>query len=370
MRVLFIYKYLTLGGVEAVIRARLDGLRRDAVEAHAWFLGDGEGRRVYTGMQAFLHIGDVAALNEHLRIERYDVVSSIGTEEAFAAMHYVPPRGRLVLEVHSPYRENVVYLRWLEKLEIAAFLVPSSFQASVIRARLGPRAPIHIVPNPLGEGFTSEPEAFSPRPPHPVVAWIGRLDRVKNWPEFLEIAAELLERVHRVEFWVTGKADQTDVERRFLRRAARLGILSRLKWFRDFPHEQMPRLLDAVRDSGGVVVSTSRFESLGMTVAEAMARGCAVVVPESGPFCEFVSHGTTGFLYPPGSAARAAGLVEILLADPALRSACGRKGREAILDRHGLDRAIPVLVRVLSELVHRPADEAAQLAEVFSGSSA
>ena len=366
MKVLFVYKYLTLGGVEAVIRARLDGLRRCGLEAHAWFLVDGPGRGMFAGMEPFLHVGDVGALSVHLARERYDVVSSIDTEEAFPAMHQVAPHGRLVLEVHSPYRENVVYLRWLEMLEIAAFLVPSRFQASVVRGSLGWHAPIHVVPNPLRQAFAVEPEAFEHRPPHPVVAWVGRLDRVKNWPEFLKVAAVLLARAHLVEFWVVGQADEPDVEHWFLRRAGRLGVLSRMRWFRDFPHEQMPRLLDAVRDSGGVIVSTSRFESFGMTVAEAMARGCAVVVPERGPFDEFVAHGTTGFLYPPGSPARAAELVEMFLRDAILRRECGLNGRKAILARHGPDQAIPVLVQVLWELVRRPVNEAADLHDPFS----
>ena len=38
----------------------------------------------------------------------------------------------------------------------------------------------------------------------PVVAWIGRLDRVKNWVEYLRIAAALLERGRLVEFWLVG----------------------------------------------------------------------------------------------------------------------------------------------------------------------
>lgn len=354
MKILFVYKYLTLGGVEAVIRARLDGMHQRGIEAHAWFLADGPGRGMFAGKESFLHIGDVSALMGHLEVETYDVLSSIDTEEAFPAMHRVTPRSKLVLEIHSPYRENVVYLRWLERLQIAGFLVPSLFQASVVRGSLGRHAPIHVIPNPLRRVFVAEPEDFEPRPPSPVVAWIGRLDRVKNWVEYLRIAAALLERGRLVEFWLVGRADEPAVERWFVRKAKQLGVLSRLKWFRGFPHEQMPRLLDATRDSGGVVVSTSRSESFGMTVAEAMARRCAVVVPARGPFVEFVTHGKTGLFYKLGSPNRGADQVEVLLADTAMRRACGRNGREAVLGRYGPDQAIPILVQTLSELIRGP----------------
>jgi len=355
MKILFVYKYLTLGGVEAVIRARLDGMHPHGIEAHAWFLADGPGRGMFTGKESFLHIGDVSALMGHLEVETYDVLSSIDTEEAFPAMHRVTPRSKLVLEIHSPYRENVVYLRWLERLEIAGFLVPSSFQASVVRGSLGRHAPIHVVPNPLRRVFVAEPEDFEPRPPYPVVAWIGRLDRVKYWVEYLRIAAALLERGRLVEFWLVGRADEPVVERWFVRKAKQLGVLSRLKWFRGFPHEQMPRLLDATRDSGGVVVSTSRSESFGMTVAEAMARRCPVVVPAHGPFPEYVRDGENGLCYRPGSVREAAHSVEVLLSDAALRRRLGENARRDILALCGPEHALAILARELAIAAQPPA---------------
>ena len=47
MKVLFVYKYLTLGGVETVLRARLDGLAECGIDAHAWFFDDLGGRALF-----------------------------------------------------------------------------------------------------------------------------------------------------------------------------------------------------------------------------------------------------------------------------------------------------------------------------------
>jgi glycosyltransferase involved in cell wall biosynthesis len=111
----------------------------------------------------------------------------------------------------------------------------------------------------------------------------------------------------------------------------------------------MPRVLDGVRASGGVLVSTSRGESFGMAVVEGMARGCAVVVPSLGPFPEFVEHGVTGRMYRPGDERQAAMEVAVFLQDADERALCGRRAREAILARH----APEVALRLLADELHK-----------------
>jgi glycosyltransferase involved in cell wall biosynthesis len=117
----------------------------------------------------------------------------------------------------------------------------------------------------------------------------------------------------------------------------------------------MPRLLDATRDSGGVVVSTSRSESFGMTVAEAMARRCAVVVPAQGPFPEYVRDGENGLCYRPGSVQEAAHRVEVLLSDAAFRRRLGENARRDILALCGPEHALAVLARELAAAAQPPA---------------
>jgi glycosyltransferase involved in cell wall biosynthesis len=109
----------------------------------------------------------------------------------------------------------------------------------------------------------------------------------------------------------------------------------------------MPRLYDAIRDSGGVVVSTSRHESFGLSVAEAMARGCAVVVPNSGPFPEFIDDGAEGRLYKPGSSKDAAEKIGQLLDDPQARERMGAQARRRVLEEFSPQAALPVLLAAL-----------------------
>ena len=353
LKVLFVYKYLTLGGVETVLRARLDSLDRHGIEAHAWFFYDLGGRSVFAGREDRIRIG---AVEECLAAagDGFDLLVSIDTEEVFPLLK--PARGaafpRLVVECHSPYLENIEYLRGLAAYHPAAVFVPSDYQRRIVRERLGEGVPVRVVPNPLRDAFVEEPAPFPAPVPRPVVAWIGRMDDLKNWTGFVEIAGRLVQRDPRkdIEFWIAGKPVAAEGGEDLRKRGTEAGILGRLKWFRGLPHARVPAFLDAVRDSGGVVVSTSRGESFGMTVAEAMARGCAVVTPARAPFTEFVTDGETGLLIPltgPNCIETASEAIAALLNDSGRRTAMGKRARAAVLERFAPAPALAALAREL-----------------------
>jgi glycosyltransferase involved in cell wall biosynthesis len=353
MKILFVYKYLTLGGCETVLRARLEALPALGADAHAWFLEDGPGRILFRGAASRVRVGDVGAFAHAIASEAWDIVATLDTPEVIPAL-----RGsgapRLVVEVHTPYAQNRAYLATL-RAPVAAYLVPSRHQADVVRRHARIAAPVHVVPNPLAAPFATVPAPFVPAPPRPVIGWIGRLDPLKNWTGFLELAGRLGLAGRRAEFWLIGGEPRRQGGAALLARARAEGVLHRLRWFRDVAHDRLPAFLDAVRDSGGVVVSTSRGESFGMTIAEAMARRCAVLAPRDGPFPEFVENGATGRLYPRDDLGAAAGVVEELLTDPAQRAALGVRARESILARHGPDTAVAALVDHLRTVAADPA---------------
>ena len=350
MRILFVYQYLTLGGVEAVLRARLDGLPARGIEAQAWFLSDGDGRRMFAELEDRIHVGSVEALGDFLRSQPQDLVSAIDTPEVFPVVGAVPG-SRLVVEAHSPYLENLEYLRSLDPRRVAAVFVPSAYQRQVAQQRLGRGIDVRVVPNALRASFVREPEPFAPKPPRPIVGWIGRLDALKNWQGFLAVAGRIARVMPGVEFWMAGDSPAGEAAEDLFRLATRAGVGGRLFWFRGLPHDQARIWLDAVRESGGLVISTSRGESFGMAIAEAMARGCAVVAPALGPFPEIIRHGETGLLSRPGSAAAGAAAALRFLKGSDLRATCGARAREAILARHASQPAIAELAGALRTLI-------------------
>jgi glycosyltransferase involved in cell wall biosynthesis len=351
VRVLFVYRYLTLGGVEAVLRARLEGLPALGVEAQAWFLSDGGGRTMFAGMEDRVHVGGIEALEAFLEAEPQDVVSVIDTPEALPGLP-ASRSARLVVEGHSPYLENLEYLRSLDPRRVAAFWVPSAYQRLVVMKRLGREVEVRVVPNPLGDVFLQPLRPFTPRPPRPIVAWVGRLDRLKNWKGFIAIAARVDQSIPDVEFWLAGDTVEDNGVDDLFRAAQKAGIAGKLFWFRSLPHRRAPAWLDAVRESGGLVISTSRNESFGMAIAEAMARACPVVVPALGPFPEIVTHSESGLLYRAGSGAAAAAEGLSFLRDPALRRYCGERARGSIRSRHAAQKALGETADAICETYH------------------
>ncbi len=350
MRVLFVYKFLTLGGVEAVLRARLDGLDALGIEAHTWFFHDYGGRSIFRGLEDRLHVGPVEECLRFARRERFDLLSSIDSEEVLPGFTGSSGGPRLVMECHSTYLANIEYLRGLAAYRPAAVFSPSEGHAKLVRERVGEGVPVRVVPNPLREEFVTEPPPFPAPPPHPVVAWIGRLDEHKNWRGLVEIAGLLGRRGVEHEVWIIGKPPDPEVVTALFLAAREARVLRHLRWLGALPYGRIPVFLDAVRDSGGAVISTSRGEAFGMTIAEAMARRCAVAVPDQSPFPEFVEPGRTGALFTPGDAASAAGRLQELLADADLRADLGKRGRERVLARFAPGPALAVLAAELRRM--------------------
>ncbi|HSS75835.1 MAG TPA: glycosyltransferase family 4 protein [Thermoanaerobaculia bacterium] len=350
MKVLFVYKYLTLGGVEAVLRARLEGLAPAGIEAHAWFFHDYGGRSIFQGCADRLHVGPVDDCLRYARREGFDLLCSIDSEEVLPGF-VAAGNLKLVMECHSTYLANIEYLRGLAAFRPAAVFVPSEGQRRLVLERLAEGIEVRVVPNPLRQEFVVEPPPFSAPPPRPVLGWIGRLDDHKNWQGFVEISGLLARRGVEHEAWIVGKAVDSDGSATLLEKARNEKVLRRLRWFGALAHGRIPTILDAVRDSGGAVVSTSRAESFGLTIAEAMARRCAVAAPNQIPFPELVEPGRTGSLFQPGSAESAAGCLQELLGNAELRGVLGRQARESVLARFAPEPALAVLARELRRLV-------------------
>ncbi|MEV4457628.1 glycosyltransferase [Microbispora sp. NPDC049633] len=149
----------------------------------------------------------------------------------------------------------------------------------------------------------------------PVVAFVGRLTRVKRPDRFLAVAADLLRRLPSCLFVVCGGGE---FEEEVKRGAAGLpGDFRMLGWRDD---------VETVYAAADVVVLTSDNEGTPLSLIEAGMAGTPVVATRVGSVPEVVRDEVTGLLAAPDAAELAACAFQ-LLSDPALARRMGESAR-------------------------------------------
>lgn len=173
----------------------------------------------------------------------------------------------------------------------------------------------------------------------PVVLSVARLVPRKGIDTALEAVALLVPSFPRLLYVVAGSGpDQERLERR----AAALGITSRVRFLGDVPEDTLPRLYSAA----DVFVLLAReeqehdeVEGFGIVYTEAAAAGLPVVAADTGGVSDAVRGDETGILVPPADSVAAAHALRRLLEDPDLRREMGANGRRLVETYYNWDRA-------------------------------
>jgi phosphatidylinositol alpha 1,6-mannosyltransferase len=148
-----------------------------------------------------------------------------------------------------------------------------------------------------------------------IVGYVGRLAAEKR----LDLLADIA-RLPGVRLVIVGAGPAEAAVRRALPGAVFLG-------------QRGGENLAEIYASFDVFVHSGPHDTFGHTLQEAAASGLPVVAPAAGGPLDLVRDGVTGFLVRPGDAAALAAVVAGLAADPALRAAQGRAGRQMVLGR-------------------------------------
>lgn len=170
--------------------------------------------------------------------------------------------------------------------------------------------------------FDLPPEAF-------VIGGIGRLTYQKNFALFLETAAKVL-AVHPEAFFVIAGSGEDEAALREQARA--LGIDARV------------RFLGFVRDMGelypalDLLLLTSRYEGLPITILEAMAAGLPIVASRLDGIAEVLADGIDAALVEPQSAEVFSARVLELLEQPERAAAHARATREKAVAAYSAQR--------------------------------
>lgn len=335
IKILFYYEYLGLGGVEVILATRLRALMKSDYQVRAMFMQDAGGRLLFKGMEDSIIIpaSPIQKMDALLDFQP-DILVSLDTPSIVSAARKLLPNINVFYEIHTTYPQALRPLRNQKFIQqVNHFIVPSKFQAQFVREIINrPDIAMDIVPDPLDERYFSPLEPSIGKANQPIIAWVGRLDNLKNWRSFIEIAARISSKRQDVEFRLIGGLYSPMEEQNALWiQMVKNNLLQQMRWYPSLDPEHMPAMLDEIRNSGGCVVSTSRIESFGMSILEAMGRACPVVVPDGGSLAELAGEQTRGLTYPLARLDEAVQKILPLLDNPTLRQELGEHAREFAL---------------------------------------
>lgn len=175
-----------------------------------------------------------------------------------------------------------------------------------------------------------------------VATMVGTLSEKKRQDVFLRSAREVLKEDRNVRFVLVGRGPR---EKNLKLLAKELGI-EKSVIFLGF-REDIQEILIAT----DLLALTSDFEGMPNVILEAMACGLPVVGTRVGGIPEVVEDGISGILVKPDNPLEVSNAVKLLLQETALRQKMGRRGREIIEQRFGLNKMIESYSSVYSQLL-------------------
>ncbi len=160
-----------------------------------------------------------------------------------------------------------------------------------------------------------------------VVGSVGRLSPEKGLKYLLRAMAEITRQEPRARLLLAGDGP----ERRSLEQlVARLGLLDRVEFTGEVPHDQVPQTLARM----DVFAMPSTWEGFGVAALEAAAMKLPILASNVHGIPDVVEDGVTGILVPPKDVAALSQAILRLLRDPEERRRMGRAGREMVATRY------------------------------------
>ncbi|MFG3303901.1 glycosyltransferase family 4 protein [Streptomyces wuyuanensis] len=257
-------------------------------------------------------------VREHYAVSDADVV--IGTRPGLVAYvaQFAPSRAVLIGQEHMTHNHHKPELRAEMRRHLAAldaFVTVSEGDAAVWREHMPlPDTRVLAIPNSVPEPMVPVSDLGGT-----TVVAAGRLAAEKQYDVLIEAFAEVVAVRPEWTLRICGWGKQKE---RLRRRIDELGLYNSV-------HLMGPRSpIEPEWVKGAIAVSTSRHESFGMTLVEAMRCGLPVVSTDCdyGPR-EIVADGVDGLLVPVGDRKAVAAALLRLIDDEPLRRRMGAAAR-------------------------------------------
>lgn len=327
-----IYDYCNLGGVTSVFKHRLALLRKQGFDARFHFvfrrdLGGKDGLAAFNGVD--VEICDVSDFHTRAAAIANASADPVILVDQPEVLDHIETVGRRVFyEVHTSLEQTFRRMRPIDFSGVERVICVSQWLRRKLHEVI-PAVPVDRIsvvsnfvdPAVFRRGGPRSAKEFG----EPPVLWVGKISADKNWEDGLDVIRRLEGRGGFKPVVVTGGAADPSAATAFLNRVSALGLLENLSWLHNVPHADMAGLFNAAAAAGGVMLSTSKFESFGLAALEAMSCGLPVVAARAGGLTEMFE-GLEDCLFELGDNQAAAARLGSILADPAMHAAISARG--------------------------------------------
>jgi L-malate glycosyltransferase len=304
MKVLVIWRLLTVGGVNAGWRNRSVYFKKHGIDTEFLYTTDHGGLHIMQDIAPVYLTKDEQEIKKIIQDHAYDAVIIVDTGAAYKWLRKANYQGPVIVEARTPELIKLTpHVKSFKGIQPELIIVPSQYQKRLVSI-LTNNVPIEVIYNGVDTTFfralpTNEID-FNSAPVLPkdkkIIGWIGRLDKRKNWPMLIEVAKKIKSEREDIEIWVIGGAQSVQREE-FAAAWQEEKLTDIIKWFPVIPYQQMPHVYAKIRQSGGCTLATTKSESFGNTFIESMTCGVPVVASRMMPVTELVVDGETGLLY-------------------------------------------------------------------------
>jgi len=215
LRVLFVYRFCGLGGVETSIVTKVKAMRAAGVDAQALLLErygvGGESLAAQEGVRIDVERHEIRPF---LR-QGFDAVIVVDYPQLIPVIEAARVSSTVFFETHSSLPDDVAhFVERLASPRVAALVAPSQFNWRLLEAGGITRKPFAIIPNPVDTGVFRRlsrealRDRFGNRLETTVLLWVGRLEEEKNPVEMLRIAGEMCDRDPSIHLIMVGDSPE------------------------------------------------------------------------------------------------------------------------------------------------------------------
>lgn len=323
MNILFVY-YVPSGGVETLNRQRSASLKSIQLNPH--FLYYRKERDLVNDHDAPLFITDNdEKIKEIIDKGNYKLIVIISDYPAIQKFRELGYKGPIVLEIQGYGPKHVARAELTKAVPyVTSFgnglLNPKTPHISQLFEELYPLTPKFQFNN----SFDSSKFSYQsmPKHPHPILAWIGRLEDNKNWREFLYIGRKAIDHINKnIELYMFEDPTLSTPQERaaFTQLVGELHLDNKITILPNIPNEKMKDYFSIIGDSGGFLCSTSKVEGAPYSILEAISCRCPVLTTDSDGVRSSIIHNKTGKYYKLGDISDAIKEATELMTNTSLR---------------------------------------------------